>query len=64
MKYYEYEIKYDSKNGGMGGVAVKSKMTGDKLLRHLQKTGGVESFKPRDFEATEITKEEFEAYHA
>ena len=59
MKYYEYEINYNSKNGEMGAVAVKSKMTEEKLLRHLQKTSKVESFKPRDFEATEITQTEY-----
>ena len=64
MKYYEYEINYDSKNGGMDCVAVDKKMSEKQLLKHLQNTGEVESFKPRDFEATEITKEEFEAYHA
>jgi len=64
MIYYEYQINYSSKDGGMNCVAVHKKMNEKQLLKHLQNTDEVESFKPRDFEATEITKEEFEAYHA
>lgn len=63
-KYYEYEINYDSKNGEMDCVTVPHKMSEGELLTHLQDEGLVESFEPRDFEATEITKKEYEEYYS
>ena len=60
MKYYEYDIDYDPKNGSQGVVAVKEKMDDRELLRHLQDKGEVEQFEPRDFECSEITKKEYE----
>ena len=60
MKYYEYDINYDAKNGSMGVVAVPKKMKSADLLIHLQKIGEVEPVSPRDFDCDEITKKEYE----
>lgn len=65
MKYYEYDINYDSKNGSMGWVAIDvdgdEPLTDSEVLEHLQDMGEVEPFEPRDFDCDEITKEEYEA---
>lgn len=63
MKYYEVEINYNEKHGSLLPVAVPKKMSNKALLKHLQKTGEVEPFQPRDFDAYEMTKEEYEAYY-
>ena len=60
MKYYEYDIDYDPKNGSQGWVEVPKKMSKKVLLKHLQNEGEVEPFNPRWFECSEITQTEYE----
>jgi len=59
MKYYSYEINYNTKNGSMGAVEVEKKMSKKNLLKHLQEINEVEEFKPRDFDCYEITPKEY-----
>ncbi len=62
MKYYEYSIDYDPKNGTLGVVAIDTdkELNEIDVVNYLFHNDEIETRSPNDFDFWEITKEEFE----